>query len=304
MTSKKHRSGVEFEELVSRVQRQIDPNSQVTHNELLTDRLGHQRQFDVVLRGQFAGQQILGVMECKDLSRNVGIQDVDAFITKCNDINANLKILVSSKKFSQKAIEKAKHYGVQTLSLLPSDSSEFISPIATKWYADIYFWKQISMQLHVLEGEASPDSLVVDRAMIGSKRVMDWFTNYLIKNHTEEIGEGWIVGIKCTFGSTQIVTDGNREWRCAGITFGALRACERKVRNVGWKGTGFFDWQLNQLKTTSNATLSTDAIPVDFRTWEDRTGDKTIDNEFLFGHLTVFGKSFEYCQDAIDLEEL
>lgn len=74
------------------------------------------------------------------------------------------------------------------------------------------------------------------------------------------------------------------------------------MRSVGWKGTGFFDWQLNQLNVTSDVTLSTDAIPTDFRTWEDRKVSQNIENAFLFGHLTVINKNFEIVVDAIDLE--
>ena len=207
----KRNLGVPFEEMVSKVQQQLDPNSVVTHNEILVDRIGHQRQFDVVIRGHFAGQQILGAMECKDLNRNVGIQDVESFITKCNDTNANIRIFVSRKRFTKKAIDKAKHHGIKTLSLLPDESSVGLSPIASNWFADIYFWKKISMQLHVEEGESSPAALIVEKATIGNKRVMDWFTNHLIENHRDDIGEGWIVGIKVSFGSPQIVSDGNEK---------------------------------------------------------------------------------------------
>ena len=79
--------GIAFEKVVAGIQAQIDPTSSVTHNETLTDRLGHSRQFDVVIRGSFAGQQMLGVIECKDLKRRVGNPEVDAFITKANEIN-------------------------------------------------------------------------------------------------------------------------------------------------------------------------------------------------------------------------
>ncbi|SRR6266567_356404 len=296
------KTGIEFEKFVSQVQQQFDPNSKVTHNVLLTDRLGHQRQFDVVIRGSFAGQQILGVMECKDLRRNVGIQDLEAFITKCNDINANIKVLVSSRGFTKKAIHKARHYGIQTLSLLPSKDSVTRSQIGTKWYADVYFWKRVAMELHFAEVPPAPVKYEVEDVSINGKNVLDWFKNYLIRNHAEDVAEGWIVNIQVVFGTPQLVTAGGQERLCTGITFHALRACERKSKTIGWRGTAFFDWQHNQLKPIPNATLSTDGIPIDFRTWDDRGREEIDESAFLYGHFTVFGKSFDLIPDAIDLE--
>ena len=50
------RPGISFEKAVALVQAQFDPAANVTHNEVIVDRLGHSRQFDVVIRGAFAGQ--------------------------------------------------------------------------------------------------------------------------------------------------------------------------------------------------------------------------------------------------------
>lgn len=46
--------GIAFEKAVAAIQAQLDPAASVTHNEVLTDRLGQQRQFDVIVRGSFA----------------------------------------------------------------------------------------------------------------------------------------------------------------------------------------------------------------------------------------------------------
>jgi hypothetical protein len=48
--------GVGLEKVVARIQQMMDRNSTVTHNEWLVDRIGLRRQYDVVVRGQFAGQ--------------------------------------------------------------------------------------------------------------------------------------------------------------------------------------------------------------------------------------------------------
>lgn len=129
--------GIDFEKAVAAIQMQIDPTSQVTHNETLVDRLGHARQFDVVIRGTFAGQQMLGVIECKDLKRKVGNPEVEAFIAKAQEINANFKIFMSRTGFSKPALEKCSHYGVQALSLIADDPANRKFFVGTRWTADL-----------------------------------------------------------------------------------------------------------------------------------------------------------------------
>ena len=65
-TGKKDAPGVKLERIVSKIQQMMDPRSTVTHNELLKDRVGNKRQYDVIIRGRFGGQPVLGVIECKD----------------------------------------------------------------------------------------------------------------------------------------------------------------------------------------------------------------------------------------------
>jgi hypothetical protein len=248
--------GIEFEKLVSRIQQQLDPNAQVSHNELLTDRLGHKRQFDVVIRGTLAGHKMLGVIECKDLKRNVGVNDIEAFATKSRDVNANLKVFVSRRGFTKTAIEKAKDYGIQTQSLFPQDASE-PPVIGTKWYADVYYWKQIAIQLHFVTEPKIAIRFAAEDVAINGKRVIDWFKNYLITNHRDEMREGWVVNGHIHFKTTQKVSINADEYECSGLSFSALRACEHKMNTVGWSGTGFYDWQSRQPSLPPRTTLTT-----------------------------------------------
>ncbi len=52
--------GIGFEKAVAVIQEQIDPTSSVYHNEKIIDRLGHARQFDIVIRGTFANNCAAG----------------------------------------------------------------------------------------------------------------------------------------------------------------------------------------------------------------------------------------------------
>lgn len=131
--------GIEFEKIVADIQAQVDKNAKVSHNQRLVDRHGHKRQFDVVIKGKFADQDILGVIECKDLIKKVGTPEIDAFVTKSQDIKSNFKIVVSRNGFSKPAIEEARYYGIQTLSLIPNDEVNCGFKVGIYWFADVYY---------------------------------------------------------------------------------------------------------------------------------------------------------------------
>lgn len=274
--------GIEFEKIVTEVQRQIDPNATVTHNRRLIDRLGHSRQFDVVVEGSFAGQQLLGVIECKDLNKRVGSPEVDAFVTKSNDINANFKIIVSRRGFTTPAIEKAKHYGIQTLSLLPHDEVNLGFKVGNYWYADIYHWESISLTLLFREDPRHPISFDAGTISISGKKIIDWFINYLDDKHQTETKLGWVVSVRCDFETDQLVDirDGE-QYICSGIEFHAKRGLLKKERFVGMNGTGIFDWQQSKVTIPPKTTIAGDAVPTNFMEWDDRKSDREENPGFL-----------------------
>lgn len=96
---KEEAKGKAFEKTVAAIQSRIDPDSDVTHDEKIKDRLGIFRQFDVVIRGRLGGRNLLGVIECKDWKTKVDMPTVDAFYSKCNDINANFFGIASNSVY-------------------------------------------------------------------------------------------------------------------------------------------------------------------------------------------------------------
>lgn len=296
--------GISFEKAVAAIQAQLDPAAAVTHNEVITDRLEQQRQFDVVVRGSFAGQPMLGVIECKDLMRKVGTPEVDAFVTKAQDINANFKVLMSRRGFSKPALDKCRHYGIQALSLITDDPANNAFFIGTRWTADITSWGQIGIHLHFAQEPTEAPPFNVHDVTIQGKKVIDWFTNYLL-DHQDEITEfGWL-GIQVDFNVSQrvAVRDG-MEHICTAITFGAERICDKRERTVGIIGSGFFNWQTKQATFPPGATIGTDAVPTDFTQWQPRTALPKEPTGFLEFHLTARSAQFARIPDAIALDLL
>ena len=137
--------GVTLEKAVAHIQQLMDRNSTVTHNEKLVDRVGNRRQFDVVIRGHFAGMDILGVVECKDHNTKKGPREVGAFAKECEHLNANIKLMVSKKGFTQQALRLARHDGIGCLSLLPNDTHQCGFTVGEWWYGVISRWTDFTL---------------------------------------------------------------------------------------------------------------------------------------------------------------
>jgi len=102
-----------FERLVAAIHVAADEGAQVTWDE----RIGS-RQFDVTIRFERGLYKYLTVIECKDYSRPVSVDKVDAFVTKCHDVGANFGVLASSSGFQEGAETVAKKHNITLLHII------------------------------------------------------------------------------------------------------------------------------------------------------------------------------------------
>jgi Restriction endonuclease len=170
----KDKTGKSLEEVVGRIQQLMDPQTVVTYRERIPNRLNIPREFDVVIRGHFGGHPMLGVIECKDWADKVGTPEVDAFVTKSSDINANLRVMVSPKGFTKPALQQAKDAGVGVFSLLPDDPADAGFSIGVLWYARVYRWDQVEMRVH-FAGAKPTGSYKFQEMLYLDKPVINWF---------------------------------------------------------------------------------------------------------------------------------
>jgi hypothetical protein len=297
--------GIAFEKLVAAMQARIDPLSTVAHDETIVDRLGHSRQFDVVIRGHFAGQKMLGVIECKDLKRRVGNPEVDAFVTKANDVNANFKVLMSRSGFTKPALEKCANYGIQALSLLEADPDNRRLFIGTRWTAEVTRWSQLSLELHFADPDGGAIEFSAEQPRINNKRILDGFTNYVLDHESEYSGFGWIVNLQAKFDVPQVVeVKPGVERLCIAVSFRAERICEQLEYRVGMNAEGFFNWNTNEATFPSGSTITTDGVPTDFTQWAPRLDATWKQSGFLEFHVTAKGNGFTRVDDALDLDVL
>lgn len=112
------KAGKEYELLVERMYRELEPNAIITHDDHIYDeRAQIKRQIDVSIKYQFAGVDNLIIVQVKDYKNKANIAVVDEFQTVINDVKANKGILICSKGFSTAAINKAKSYGIECLTV-------------------------------------------------------------------------------------------------------------------------------------------------------------------------------------------
>lgn len=115
-----------FEKLVARVQRELSPQAQVTHNEMIRGRkTGEMRQVDVAIRTKVGQFPLLIAVDCKDLSRPAIVTHVEAFAGLLDDIGANKGALVASNGFSAAAKKRATEAGIDLYRLVDAEDHDW-----------------------------------------------------------------------------------------------------------------------------------------------------------------------------------
>jgi hypothetical protein len=66
--------------------------------------------------------------------------------------------------------------------LLGHDPKNLRIYLGTRWEADHYSWARIAITLKYVEEPAEPLTFRAEDLRINGKRIVDWFTNYLLKN--------------------------------------------------------------------------------------------------------------------------
>jgi hypothetical protein len=297
--------GIAFEKMVAAMQAQIDPTATVTHDEVMVDRLGHSRQFDVVIRGQLAGQKLFGVIECKDLKRRVGNPEVDAFVTKSRDVNANFKLLMSRSGFTKPALEKCADYGIEALSLSESDPANKKFFLGTRWTADVRRWGKLTLWLNYLNSDDKVEEFIVEDLKIRGKSLMDGINNTLL-NYEKTLPDPEptsIVSFDVNFDVPQVIEmKPGIERVCKSIAFQVECQTDKLEYRMGMSADGFFNWNRKEITVPPGGMIVTDGVPTDFSLWAPRSDHNWKTSSFLEVHVT--GISFKYVDDAIDLNKL
>jgi Restriction endonuclease len=266
-----NKSGLTLEKAVARIQQMMDPNSTVTHNERLIDRVGNHRQYDVVVRGNFGGNPVLGVIECKDHKRRKGPSDVEAFAKKTENLGANLRILVSSKGFTEQALKLAKHEFIGCMSLLPTDPRVSGFSIGSFWYGTIKKWTDVRLTLHFAEAQSVFRVFVAESVKWNGKSVTNWFIRELITKNLGDKAPGDYTLTRDFREPVSIEVEGSMHL-LKGISCTGRWVSLNKRKWVSWTGDAFYDWHLSSILVPARETIVSSGVETDLSFWDDYDG--------------------------------
>lgn len=114
------KQGTSLEQLVRAIQEAIKecPNTTVQTNVKIEDANGIKREIDVLVEDRHTAPTTLIAFECKDYSKAVDVQIVDAVIGKFEDLpSIHKKVIVANNGYSTSAKIKAAKHGIELLTL-------------------------------------------------------------------------------------------------------------------------------------------------------------------------------------------
>lgn len=86
------------------------PDCEIQHDVRIPGRMsGIDRQVDVTIRGHVGGYDLLGAVECRNLSRPLDVTAVDRFRGFLEDIGADFGIMFTTRGYSEAALNRARH---------------------------------------------------------------------------------------------------------------------------------------------------------------------------------------------------
>lgn len=122
------RAGKEFENSSARIISKLNPKSQIIQNVQIKGRLSEvSREVDLQLVDP--GSFDLIAFECKDKKRTIDVPVIEAFHTKCLDIGAQRKAIVSNSPYSAGAKTMASKLGIKLLHLVDTNDDAIRSQL-------------------------------------------------------------------------------------------------------------------------------------------------------------------------------
>lgn len=120
------KAGEALEQLVGIIQEHLkdNPDVQITRNAKLVNRSGNTREIDVLVQGKFQGEDISIAFECKDYTRKITEQTIDAFATKIRELpQVDKGVIVTTIGYTKGAQKEAKSHkiGLYLIDDIPLD---------------------------------------------------------------------------------------------------------------------------------------------------------------------------------------
>ena len=118
----------DFQKLVKNIQTLVCPSAEVAESvEVTVPGFGHVREVDVVVETEIGLYPVKLAVEAKDESRKMSVDRMESLISKYTgpcSLSFDKVIIVNSKGYTKKALEKARACGFQCMTLSELDDSD------------------------------------------------------------------------------------------------------------------------------------------------------------------------------------
>ena len=146
--------GKPFEMVVRDVFHLFDPSATVQHGRWVVGTYGR-RELDVTIEGTVGGVARKAIIECKDYNPKktgpVGVEIVDALITKRRLVSADVALICSNAGFTAQALREAKGEGIGMISVMRAGDSRIRFQVQEEVYTRRIKVESINLRVHFPE---------------------------------------------------------------------------------------------------------------------------------------------------------
>lgn len=154
----------DFEELVERIQRSLNPESEVAANQFLEGHdSGGRRQVDIVIRHTIGTTKLLLIVECKRKTRPIDLKEMEEFIGLKEDVRAHAGIMVSANGFSKRALRIAQKNNIQTFTIAETEKDSWRVSLAASILVEE--WILIPRLFRIYRRDGSTSDILDDRKL-------------------------------------------------------------------------------------------------------------------------------------------
>jgi len=158
----------EFEDLATRIQRQLTPGANVKQGEHIAGRSGVVRKIDLSIRQQVGAHSILIVFDCKRHRAAVPVKHVEAFAAQRDDVDAHLGVMISNTGFTRGAKAVAQQHRISLQTLREARDGDWQTLVGDKAWVTLMTVGIDDVTAHavIADGQSLPipfDARLVDR---------------------------------------------------------------------------------------------------------------------------------------------
>lgn len=115
----------DFEILTKKIQEDLSSDAEVILDYKITGKSKSINQCDVAVKSKIGAFNFLGIIECKDYNKKIGIKYLREFKSKLEDINASSGIFVTTIGYTKDAMNFATHNNIETYTLFDASNIDW-----------------------------------------------------------------------------------------------------------------------------------------------------------------------------------